>query len=117
VPITIITDQDKGSKAAIQAVIPDAFNFHCSFHRRQNIMKRCKGGVQEFKVAWLFNKLVNAKTQEAINQLKDQYSSKLAQRDMAYLNSVLDEEQYPGARCGVNVNVLMYGRSSSASVE
>ena len=114
---TIITDQDKGSKGAIQAVLPGSFNFHCSFHRRQNIMKNCKGGVQEFKAAWLFNKLVNAKTPEAIERLKKEYSGKVVQRDMAYLKNLLDEEQYPAARCAMDVGVIMYGRSSSASVE
>jgi hypothetical protein len=37
--VTIITDQDKGSKAAIVKVLPKAVNFHCSWHRRANIGK------------------------------------------------------------------------------
>jgi hypothetical protein len=37
--VTIITDQDKGSKAAIVKVLPKAVNFHCSWHRRSNIGK------------------------------------------------------------------------------
>ena len=36
---TIITDQDKGSKKAIQQVLPRVANFHCSWHRRGNIGK------------------------------------------------------------------------------
>jgi hypothetical protein len=30
------------------------------------MIKYCKGGVQQYKAAWVFNKLVNAKTPEAI---------------------------------------------------
>ena len=116
-PVTIITDQDKGSKSAIEAILPNAFHFHCSFHRRNNIMKNCKGGVQEYKAAWLFNKLVNAKTTDAITRIEDEYSGRLAQRDLAYLKNLTDEEQYPAARCAMHPNVIMYGRSSSASVE
>ncbi len=37
--ITIITDQDKGSDAAVACVLPNAVNFHCSWHRRGNIIK------------------------------------------------------------------------------
>jgi hypothetical protein len=37
--ITIVTDQDKGSKSAIARVLPRAKNFHCSWHRRSNILK------------------------------------------------------------------------------
>ena len=36
---TIITDQDKGSKGAIAEVFPHVANFHCSWHRRSNILK------------------------------------------------------------------------------
>ncbi len=37
---TIITDQDKGIIATINEFIPEAAVFHCSFHRRQNIIKK-----------------------------------------------------------------------------
>ena len=37
--VTIITDQDKGSKAAIASVLPRVSNFLCSWHRRSNILK------------------------------------------------------------------------------
>ena len=41
---TFLTDQDKGSIAAISAIMPEAHQFHCSYHRRQNIIKACAGG-------------------------------------------------------------------------
>lgn len=115
--ITIITDQDKGSKGAIEKVLPGCFNFICSFHRRQNIMKKCKGGVQQYKGAWLFNKLVGAKTTEAINRIREACVGRMTPRDVAYLASIPDAEQYPAARCAMSHAVVMYGRSSSASVE
>ena len=37
--VTIITDQVKGSKGAISEVLPEVANFHCSWHRRNNIKK------------------------------------------------------------------------------
>jgi hypothetical protein len=41
---TLLTDQDKGSIAAIKEKLPQAAQFHCSFHRCQNIIKKCGGG-------------------------------------------------------------------------
>ena len=42
--ITIITDQDKGQKNAITHYLKSVGHFHCSYHRRQNIIKMCGGG-------------------------------------------------------------------------
>ena len=44
--ITILTDQDKGSIAAISDTLPEAHQFHCSYHRHQNIIKACGGHGQ-----------------------------------------------------------------------
>jgi hypothetical protein len=41
---TIVTDQDKGSIAAIQEQVPQAAQFHCLFYCHQNIIKKCRGG-------------------------------------------------------------------------
>jgi len=35
---TLLTDQDKGSITSVAKVIPLAHNFHCSYHRRHNIL-------------------------------------------------------------------------------
>jgi hypothetical protein len=35
--VTIVTDQDKGLFSAITEEVPEAVNFHCSYHRSQNI--------------------------------------------------------------------------------
>jgi len=42
---TIITDQDKGSSRSMKEVLPEVGLFHCSFHRRQNILKMFGGGL------------------------------------------------------------------------
>ncbi len=36
--VTIVSDQDKGLFGAIAEEVPEAVNFHCSFHRSQNIV-------------------------------------------------------------------------------
>ena len=41
--ITILTFQDKGLIAAISKTLPEAHQFHCSYHRCQNIIKACRG--------------------------------------------------------------------------
>jgi hypothetical protein len=41
--MTIMTDQQKGSKAAIEQVLPNAHIFHCSKHRADNITKSTTG--------------------------------------------------------------------------
>ena len=41
--MTIMTDQQKGSKAAIEQVLPNANIFHCSKHRADNITKSTTG--------------------------------------------------------------------------
>ena len=114
---TIITDQDKGSKAAISEVVPLAFNFHCSYHRRQNIMKHCRGGTQVYKALWMFNQLVGASTMAALNNKRDRCYPNMAESDRQYLDSVPDVEQYPAARCAMSPNIYMYGRSSSSGAE
>jgi len=39
--VTIITDQDKGLFGAITEEVSEVVNFHCSYHRSQNIIKMC----------------------------------------------------------------------------
>ena len=114
---TIITDQDKGTKAAIALILPNAFNFHCSYHRRQNILKTCRGGSQVYKALWMFNQLVAAPNMAVLNSKRTRGYAHMAAKDKQYLDSVLDSEQYPAARCAMGPDVLMYGRSASSGVE
>ena len=114
---TIITDQDKGSKAAIKRIMPLVVNFCCSYHRRQNILKHCKGGTQVYKALWMFNQLVSTSTMEVLNNKRDRGYTHMAAVDKQYLDSVPDVEQYPAARCAMGADVQMYGRSASSGVE
>jgi hypothetical protein len=48
--VTIVTDQDKGLEKAIAEEVNQVVNFHCSFHRSQNIIKMCgaKSGTRVY---------------------------------------------------------------------
>ena len=45
---TFITDQAKGLVESVNKVLPAAGHFHCSYHRRKNIEKYCKGGKKAY---------------------------------------------------------------------
>ncbi len=57
---TVITDQDKGALTAIWQIVPEAGQFHCAFHRHQNIKKKFGGGEGNSPLTclWMFNILV-----------------------------------------------------------
>ncbi len=56
---TILMDQDKGSINAVRGCIPLAFNFHCSFHHKENIIKNCgcPSGKNPKSALFLYNLL------------------------------------------------------------
>jgi hypothetical protein len=83
----IITDQDKGSKAAIAQVLLLVFNFHCSYHRQQNIMKHCRGGTQVYKVLWMFNQIVSGSSMEALNNKRSRCYPNMVEKDKEYLDA------------------------------
>ena len=118
--VTIVSDQDKGLFSAIAEVVPQAVNFHCSYHRSQNILKMCGGGKSGTKVysaLWVFNRLLQCRTVQQITNVKDKYFPMMHNKDLQYLNSVPDQNQYPAARCAMTPGVYMYHRTSSAAVE
>jgi hypothetical protein len=117
--VTIVSDQDKGSIAAIAAVLPNAFHFHCSWHRRQNITKRFgnRDGIAELSANWMFNVLSNCKTHREIKMKGDTYYHGMKPLEAKYLTDVSDAVQYPAARCAMGPTVCMYGRSASSGVE
>ena len=53
--VTIITDQDKGQMNAIADWMPKAGHFHCSHHRRGNIIKNRggRGGKIKYSALWM----------------------------------------------------------------
>ncbi len=94
--VTIVTDQDKGSMGAIKEVMTLVGHFFCSWHRRQNIIKQwgnSSGRVPYFAL-WVYTKLVEFRSLEHFNKLRDQYFPKMNTKDLNYLNSVPDTLQY-----------------------
>ncbi|KAL3772055.1 hypothetical protein ACHAWU_008077 [Discostella pseudostelligera] len=73
--VTIVTDQNKGSIEAIKKVLPDAFHFHCSWHRRQNITKYFgnREGTIRLSANWMFNELSNCSTLPSIREKSGLY--------------------------------------------
>jgi hypothetical protein len=95
--VTIITDQAKGLIESISEVLPLAVQIHCSFLRRQNIIKIVRGGTREYFCLWLFNKLVHANTQAEIDHLKIKHAPFMNDKALKYLHTVDNVAQYPGA--------------------
>lgn len=115
---TFITDQAKGLVESVKKVLPAAGHFHCSYHRRKNIEKYCKGGKKAYSGSWLYDKLLNARTKEEVERTKMTCATSMSDKTLKYINSLQDEEQFPGARCSQDPeNVFMYGRTASSSVE
>jgi hypothetical protein len=76
---TIITDQDKGSSASIKHVLPEVGLFHCSFHRRQNIVKKFGGGLGQTPLSplWMYNLLMKCNNKSSIQYLRDKYDEQM----------------------------------------
>jgi hypothetical protein len=117
--VTILTDQDKGSIAAVASTLKHAAQFHCSFHRRQNIIKKTGGGkgTTPLTALWMFNLLsgCNSVAQLATNQQK--YYPQMHPTDYYYLTKLDDKCQYAAARCAMGKKVCMYSKSASSGVE
>lgn len=115
--MTIITDRCKGSIAAIDEYFPNAFQFHCSYHRAANILLNCKGGQTKLSPHWLFKTLVNCGSMESLNYMRDKYAKELTANQLKYLNSPTDQSQYPAARCAMGENIYLYDHEASSGVE
>ena len=88
--VTIITDQDKGQMNAIEDWMPEAGHFHCSHHRRGNIIKNRGGGGGKIKYSalWMYNKLMGCRTVDQIQATKDSCFPHMDHKDIAYLNKL-----------------------------
>ena len=118
--VTLMTDQDKGSIKSVQECIPEAFNFHCSYHRRENINKYCGGGTKKGKpltALWLFCRLSACNNMQQLKAEEQKYIEQLHPTDRHYLTKVPDEKQYAAACCAMRNDICMYGRSASSGVE
>jgi len=117
---TFITDQAKGLVEAIKKELPEAGHFYCSYHRRKNIHKYCKGGEKIYSGCWLYDRLLGAKTLNGIDKIKMDTATSVSTKTLKYINEeIQDNEQFPGARCHQykDNNIYMYGRTASSSVE
>jgi hypothetical protein len=65
----------------------------------------------------MFNKLVSCRSNNLIEHNQMMYAKFMSSKDLRYLNSLTDEEQYPGARCGLGEGIYMYQRSATSSIE
>ncbi len=109
--ITIITNQDKGQKNAIARQLQQVGHFHFSWHCRQNIIKRCGGGSgkAQYSALWMYNKLMRCRNPAKIEYMRTMFVKHMSAKDLRYLNSINDEEQYPGARCAMaDEGIYMY---------
>ena len=117
-PITIITAQDKGQKNAISEYLKSVGHFHCSYHGHHNICKMCGGGGGKVpnSALWMYNKLMKCRSIATIEHYKQEHFKNMKPKDIAYLNSLTDESQYPAARCAMGEQIYLYHRSSSGTV-
>ena len=74
-------------------------------------------GKTPYTALWMFNKLVACRNNNVIEHNKMTYAKIMSNKDLCYLNSLTDEEQSPGARCGMGEGIYMYQCSATSSVE
>ena len=87
--ITILTDQDKGSIAAVANKVPNTAQFHCSFHRPQNIMKTLGGGKGSTPMIglWLYNLFCRCHSISQLKANKAKYYPEMSPTALNYLTS------------------------------
>ena len=115
--VTSITDKCTGTEAAIDEFFPNAFQFHCLYHRAANILLNCKGGKLKHSTHWLYCNLVNCGSVETLNRIKEKYSGELSAKQLQYLNEPDNEQKYPAARCAMGDNIFLYDHEASCGVE
>ncbi len=116
---TILTDQDKGSIEAIEERLPQAAQFHCSLHPRQNIIKKCGGGkgCTPLTALWMYNLLSSCNSVKQLKNNKSKYYDKMHPTNLHYLTKFPDRSQYPAARCAMGDNICMFSKLASSGVE
>ena len=117
--VTILTDQDKGSIAAVGKEVKQAAQFHCSFHRRQNIIKTLGGGKGSTPLTalWLYNLLCGCHSVAQLETNKAKYYPQMHPTALHYLTKLEDKCQYPAARCAMGENICMFSKSALSGVE
>jgi hypothetical protein len=116
---TIVTDQDKRSIAAIEEQVPQAAQFHCSFHHHQNIIKKCGGGKGSTPLTalWMYNLLASCNLVKQLENNKAKYYNKMHSTNLHYLTKLPNRSQYPAERCAMGDKICMFSKSASSGVE
>ena len=101
--VTILTDQDKGSIAAVEKEVKQAAQFFCSFHRRQNIIKTLGGGKGSTPLTalWMYNLLCGCDSVAQLERNKEKYYLQMLPSALNYITKLEDKCQYPAARCSM----------------
>lgn len=115
--VTIITNQCKGSVSAICEFAPNAFNFHCSYHRLQNIALRCKGGRGKHSPQYVFKELLGCNNVWDLAGVRYKYNLSLSNTAKEYMYKLHDKVQFPSARCDMGPNIFLYDHEASSGVE
>lgn len=115
--VTILSDQDNGSIAAVKQCVPQPFHFHCAWHSHQKIIKTCgAGGNAVYSTLWTYNLLLKCKALPSITRAVEEHPQ-MHPTDFNYLTTLEDAVQYPAARCAMGDNVCMYSLSASSGGE
>ncbi len=117
--VTILTDLDKGSIAAVEKEVKQAAKFLCSFHRHQNIIKTLGGGKGSTSLTalWMYNLLCGCDSVAQLKRNKEKYYPQMHPLALNYLTKLEDKCQYPAARCAMGDTICMYSKSASLGVE
>ncbi len=117
--VTILTDQDKGSIAAVEKEVTQAAQFICSFHHRQNIIKTLGSGKGSTPLTalWMYNLLCGCDSVAQLEKNKEKYYLQMHPSALNYLIKLEDKCQYPAARCAMGDTICMYSKSASSGVE
>ena len=99
--VTIITNCSKGIIAALEMHLPQAFNFHCSYHHASNVIAKCRGGKTKYFAYWLYKLLVSCNSMSQLERMKGKYIGMLDANEINYLTKLSDEAQFPVARCAM----------------
>ena len=107
---TIISDKDKGLLAGINSTLPCAAGFHCSLHRKKNIV-----GKFRTLAGSLYTRAVCAVTIEDLEREKKKMDQLLSEKEKRAIFSVPDELQFPISR--IVTGAVMYGKSTNGMSE
>jgi hypothetical protein len=80
----------------------------------------CGGGRDktQYSALWMYNKLMRCCSLAKIKYMRTMNVKHMSAKNLQYLNSIDDEEQYPRARCAIGgKGIYMYQRSASSAVE